>query len=135
MGITDSKVLDQAREAVIDMIYRSESIQTKFPVGSSQHTLQANRIRALNIARSALDGALGKIDELPYKKEAIEKAVGPLQSLFGKSEKAKSKLKPESWQYKMLDRNIRALSIALSFIENGVKDGTCSKPTKTSPGR
>lgn len=127
MSIIDSKVLDQAREAIIDMINRSESIQTKFPVGSSQHTLQVNRIHALNVARSIVDEALGAHVERSFEKESLERAVAPLQSLFGKSKKAKSKLMPETWQHKMLDRNIRALSIALSFIENGIKDGTCSE--------
>lgn len=43
-----------ALPAIADLIAKSEKSQAKFPPGSSQHTLQRNRIRALRAAESLI---------------------------------------------------------------------------------
>ena len=44
--------LQAARQALASMIGRSEKAQAKFPPGTSQHTLQRNRLRALRLAEA-----------------------------------------------------------------------------------
>ena len=44
--------LQEALRALASMIGRSEKAQAKFPPGTSQHTLQRNRLRALRLAEA-----------------------------------------------------------------------------------
>ena len=44
-------------------------------------------------------------------------ARGPIASLIGKSEKAQGKLAPATWQYNMLQDNLRALRLAEALLD------------------
>ena len=48
---------------------------------------------------------------------AVQAARGPIASLIGKSEKAQGKLAPATWQYKMLQDNLRALRLAEALLD------------------
>ena len=48
---------------------------------------------------------------------AVQAARGPIASLIGKSEKAQGKLAPATWQYKMLQENLRALRLAEALLD------------------
>lgn len=52
--VTGGADLEEALLALESMIERVENTQTKFPPGTSQHSLQRNRLKALHIARSAV---------------------------------------------------------------------------------
>lgn len=60
-----------------------------------------------------------------YTKDEIEKALRPIASLIGKSEKAQQKLAPGTWQHTMLRDNLKALHIA-SVLMNGETDDLVS---------
>ncbi len=107
----------EALRSIAKMIERSEKAQEKFAPGTSQHTLGKNRIKALYIA-SALIGDVTK----DFTEDELEKAVAPIASLINKSEKAQSKLKQSTWQYKMLEENLNALHIASPLLSKALKD-------------
>ena len=113
--------LREALEALASMMARSEKAQAKFAPGTSQHTLQKNRIGALLVA-SRLVGAepAGQEAAGECTKEELENAAAPLASLLSKSEKAQQKLAPGSWQHRMLEENLRALRIASSLLEKAL---------------
>ena len=48
---------------------------------------------------------------------AMQAARGPIASLIGKSEKAQGKLTPATWQYNMLQDNLRALRLAEALLD------------------
>jgi hypothetical protein len=50
--------LQQALDAIASMIGRTENVQTKFAPGTSQATLQLNRLAALRVAEAAVSEAL-----------------------------------------------------------------------------
>ena len=52
--------LDSALRALDSMIERVANTETKFVPGTSQHSLQRNRLKALRIARSAVMAKLGE---------------------------------------------------------------------------
>ena len=52
----------------------------------------------------------------------LDEALPPIVSLISKSEKSKQKLKPETWQYKMLQKNINALYISIKLINKEIID-------------
>lgn len=111
-----SEELSAALRAIVSMTERSEKAKIKFSVGTSQHTLQVNRINALNIAFALVKNE-AEGEKAVYTKAELEKAVAPIESLLGKSQKARQKLKQGSWQYVMLSENIAALDIALPLIK------------------
>lgn len=47
----------------------------------------------------------------------MENTLAPIISLISKSEKAKEKLNPGSWQHTMLEGNLRALYYALALMD------------------
>ena len=59
---------------------------------------------------------------------AVQAARGPIASLIGKSEKTQGKLAPATWQYKMLQENLRALRLAEALL-----DGQADAATGFSP--
>ncbi|MDL2232484.1 hypothetical protein LJC63_02740 [Ruminococcaceae bacterium OttesenSCG-928-L11] len=108
---------DSALRAIADMMARAEQAQVKFAIGTSQHTLQENRIHALRVAQALVSGESGVFVDAD-----LERARAPLASLISKSEKAQSKLREESWQHQMLGRNLEALRLARVLLETNRMD-------------
>lgn len=52
--------LQEGLRAIASMIGRTENAQTKFAPGTSQHTLQRNRLKALRIAEALMQAELDK---------------------------------------------------------------------------
>jgi len=50
--------LQEALRALASMMSKTEKAQAKFPPGTSQHTLQRNRLRALRIAEALIKAEL-----------------------------------------------------------------------------
>jgi hypothetical protein len=111
------KDLEIALSAIASMSSKSEKAKEKFLQGTSQHTLQKNRLNALTIASSLISKELADSDVIDYyTKEDLEKALAPLASLISKSEKAQKKLAQGSWQHTMLSNNLKALHIASPLL-------------------
>ncbi|MCL2137048.1 MAG: hypothetical protein FWH40_05970 [Coriobacteriia bacterium] len=116
-------VMEASLRSIASMIERSKKAQEKFKPGSSQFTLQANRIQALEIAAFLIEGELtGSVANDVWTYENMEKALAPLKSLISKSEKAQAKLKEGSWQHRMLDENLKALHTALPLLEGSIEE-------------
>lgn len=111
------KDMEEALRSIASMIERGEKAQKKFIQGTSQHTLQKNRIKALNIASSLITKKLAEIDVTDnFPEEDLKKALAPIASLISKSEKAQQKLTRGTWQYTMLQSNVKALRIASPLL-------------------
>lgn len=54
--------------------------------------------------------------------EELEEARGPVASLISKSEKARQKLAPDSWQHRMSGDNLKALYIGAALMNKGTSD-------------
>jgi len=117
----NSNSLELARKAIEDMLDRSVKAQAKFRPGTSQHSLQVNRIKALSISLALLSTETAKTIHTRYSSQELVFAIAPLTSLIHKSEKAQTNLKPNTWQYSMLSSNLKALYLALDAL-NGVID-------------
>ncbi|MCK9526572.1 MAG: hypothetical protein M0R49_11695 [Limnochordia bacterium] len=75
--------MEEALHAIASMISRSEKAGEKFAQGTSQHTLQKNRFRALNIASLLISKELGGSNAGDYYiEEDLEKALAPINSLI-----------------------------------------------------
>lgn len=89
-------------DVLMELISTVQHQITRFPEGTAQHTIQVNRLKALEVA-------LALSHHEPVTPEDLTRAVVPLTSLISKSEKALKKLKPESWQAQRLIRNVSVL--------------------------
>ncbi len=89
---------------------RTQAAGQRFAVGTAQHTLQKNRLAALDVAAALLDGQV-------VEQSALQAARAPLLSLLSKSSKAITKLAPDRWQHKMLAANIAALEQVLPLLD------------------
>jgi hypothetical protein len=115
--------MKEALRAIASMIERSEKAQGKFAQGTSQHTLQKNRIKALYVASSLITNELAESDVADkLTKEDLEKALAPIASLISKSEKAQGKLTQGTWQHTMLKGNLKALYIASPLLTKALRE-------------
>lgn len=113
MGDCTKRELTEALRAINSAIGRSEKAQEKFAQGTAQHTLQRNRIKALQIAVSLISEELEDRTAVGrYTREELEKALAPITSLISKSEKAREKLAQGTWQHTMLSDLLNGLYLA-----------------------
>lgn len=116
--------LEEALQAMVSMVNRTEKLNGKFAPGTSQHTLQKNRLKALHIASSLLSQKLmGNKSGEVCAQEDLKNALAPITSLISKSEKARTKLAPDTWQHKMLSDNLKALHMALLLLRHALNEG------------
>lgn len=116
------KDMEEALQAINSMINRTEKSKEKFEQGTSQHTLQENRLKALYIA-SSLISKVAECETVDcYTEEDLKNALPPITSLISKSEKAKEKLAQGTWQHTMLSNNLKALYIALPLLTKALSE-------------
>ena len=118
MAEYDVASYELARKAIEDMLDRSVKAQAKFRPGTSQHSLQVNRIKALNISLALLSTETAKTIHTRYSSQELDAAIAPLKSLIHKSEKARTHLQPDSWQHTMLTSNLKGLNLALEILSD-----------------
>lgn len=109
--------LQKALQLVSSTINNCEKMQLKFAVGTSQHTLLKNRIKALYISESLIKHE-NIIDK--YTKEELEKAVAPISSIISKSEKAYLKSTQGTSTHTRLNKIISAMYISKSLIDDEI---------------
>jgi hypothetical protein len=112
--------LDAAFRAIASIIGKTEKAGARFAPGTSQHTLQKNRLLALKIAASLVSRELSKTRDETHPTTDFEKARAPLASLISKSEKSRQKLAPGTWQYAMLNDNLKALDLASQLLNKAL---------------
>lgn len=117
------KDMEKALRAITSMISRTEKAKEKFEQGTSQYTLQKNRLKALHIASSLISKGLAESDALDcYTEEDLKNALPPITSLISKSEKAQAKLAQGTWQHTMVNNNIKALNMALPLLTKALSE-------------
>lgn len=116
------KDMEEALQAITSMISRTEKSKENFEQGTSQHTLQKNRLKALYIASSLISNVAGCEAVDCYTEVDLKNALPPITSLISKSEKAKEKLAQGTWQYTMLSNNLKALYIALPLLTKALNE-------------
>jgi hypothetical protein len=117
----DRETLEEAQETIRGLIRKVETTKEKFTEGSSHHTLQQNRLRALEVAEAllAMESA-GDLSATPISADDLRSAKAPLASLISKSEKAREKVGEGTWQRGMLDRNLKALAAASVLLQDAL---------------
>jgi len=107
----------EALRVVASTISKCEKIQPKFALGTSQHALLKNRIKAMYISKSLITGE-NIMDR--YTKEELLVALPPVASVISKCEKAQLKFVEGSSNHTRLKNIIKAMYISKSFINNEI---------------
>jgi hypothetical protein len=105
--------LNEALRVVTSTIRKCEDMQPKFAEGTPQHTLLRNRIKALHIAKSLIEG---KPVADKYSMEELREALAPVSSIIRKCEKARSKFAEGTTQHARYDGILRAMHVSKSLI-------------------
>lgn len=109
--------LEEALRVVSSIISKCEKIQPKFAEGTSQHTLLKNRIKAMYISRSLINGE-NIMDK--YTKEELIEALRPVSSIIGKCEKAQLKFAEGTSNFIRFKNIIKAMYISKSLITDEI---------------
>ncbi|APF24903.1 hypothetical protein [Clostridium butyricum] len=109
--------LDETVQFISSTINKCEKMKSKFEVGTSQHSLLKNRIKALYISRDLIKNDIN-IDM--HTKTDLEKALQPVISIINKTEKAQIKYEEGTAQFKRFAPIIRAMYISKAFIESEI---------------
>lgn len=124
-----NKEFEEALRAIASMISRTGKV--KFVQGTSQYTLQKNRLKALSIASSLIFKKLAESNDMDcYTEEDLKNALAPIASLISKSEKALKNLTQDTWQYAMLCNNLKALYIASPLLAKALSETDSGKRTE-----
>ena len=117
MGKYTREELIEALRVVSSTISKCEKFQPKFAVGTSQHTLLKNRIKALYISKSLITGEniMAK-----YTKEELLEALPPVSSIISKCEKAQLKFVEGTVNYTRFKNIIKPMYISKSLITNEI---------------
>ncbi|MEL4105475.1 hypothetical protein AAFA46_01355 [Oscillospiraceae bacterium WX1] len=111
--------IENALLMVLSLISRCEKQQPKFAAGTSQYTLLQNRMKALYMSKSLLQGE--KITGT-YTKEDLAKALPPIISIISKCEKAQLNCTEGTAQYTRLNKIMAAMTISKSLIEKEISE-------------
>ncbi len=109
--------LQETLRMVTSTISKCEKAQLKFAVGTSQHTLLKNRIKAMYIAKSLLENENIK-DK--YTKDELIEALRPVTSIIKKCEKAQLKFAVGTSHHTRFRNIINAMNISLFLIEEEI---------------
>jgi len=118
-----SEEYKSSKSEVEKIIKKCELILPKFNIGTSQHTLLVNRIKALKICNDfiAKEISNNQIIELNYTVEEIKQSLSPIESIIHKCNKAQSKYEIGSTQYNRYINMINTMNICKSLIECNTK--------------
>lgn len=117
MGKYTREELEQALGVILSTISKCEKIWPKFAVGTSQHTLLKNRIKALYISKSLIKDE--EVMDTYTKRELIE-ALPPVSSIISKCEKAQLKSAGGTAHHTRLKKIIDAMYISKSLIADEI---------------
>lgn len=109
--------LAKALEVVISTINNCEKMQPKFVVGTSQHTLLKNRIKALYISKLLITDNYG-MDK--YSKEELIEALPPVASIISKCEKAQQKFAQGTTHFTRLEKIIKTMYLLKTLITDEI---------------
>jgi hypothetical protein len=109
--------LAEALRVVSSTISKCEKIHPKFAIGTSQHTLLKNRIKAMYISKSLItdENIMDK-----YTKEELIEALSPVSSVISKCEKAQLKFVEGTTHHTRLKNIISAMYISKSLITDEI---------------
>lgn len=107
--------LQEALRPIASLINKSEKAQQKLTLGTWQHTMLRNNIKALRIASALMNK--GTQDTDSFTQDDLQEALRAVASMISKADKAQAKFTPGTSQHTLQTNRLKALRIAEALIE------------------
>jgi hypothetical protein len=102
--------LNAARGPIASLLSKSAKAQQKLALGSWQHRLLRDNLRALHIASALMSKSDG--DAVGFERDELKKALAALGSMNGRVEKAKAGFAPGTSQHTLQRNRLHAMRVA-----------------------
>ena len=107
--------LQQALRPLASLISKSEKAQQKLALGTWQHTMLQDNLKALHIASALMNKETGDTDSVT--RDDLQEALRAFASMISKTEKAQAKFSQGTSQHTLQRNRLKALRIAEERIK------------------
>jgi hypothetical protein len=118
MGNFTGEALEEVLRPIASLIGKSEKAREKLPSGTWQRAMLDDNLKALALSSRLIGGDAGAEN---IAREDLLEALGALNSMIERSEKAQTKLSPGTSQHTLLKNRIKALRVASERIEGALE--------------
>jgi hypothetical protein len=107
--------LMEALRPIASLISKSEKAQQKLALGTWQHTMLRNNLKALHIASDLMGKEIDNTNRFP--RDDLQEALSAFASMISKTEKAQAKFAPGTSQQTLQRNRLKALRTAEALIK------------------
>jgi hypothetical protein len=107
--------LMEALRPIASLISKSEKAQQKLALGTWQHTMLRNNLKALRIASDLMGKKIDNTNSFP--RDDLQEALSAFASMISKTEKAQAKFAPGTSQHTLQRNRLKALRTAEALIK------------------
>jgi len=107
--------LMEALRPIASLISKSEKAQQKLALGTWQHTMLRNNLKALRIASDLMGKEIDNTNSFP--RDDLQEALSAFASMISKTEKAQAKFAPGTSQHTLQRNRLKALRTAEALIK------------------
>jgi hypothetical protein len=107
--------LQEALRPIASLISKSEKAQQRLALGTWQHTMLRDNLKALHIASALMNKETDDTDSVT--RDDLHEALPAFASMIRKTEKAQAKFSPGTSQHTLQRNRLKALRIAEERIK------------------
>jgi hypothetical protein len=107
--------LKEALRPIGSLISKSEKAQQKLTLGTWQHTMLRDNLKALHIASALMSKETDNTNS--FTRDELQEALGAFASMISKTDKAQAKFAPGTSQHTLQRNRLKALRLAESLIK------------------
>ena len=115
MDTSTTDELQGALRPLASLISKSEKAQQKLALGTWQHTMLRDNLKALHIASALMNKETDDTDRVT--RDNLQEALRAFASMISKTEKAQAKFSPGTSQHTLQRNRLKALHIAEERIK------------------
>ena len=114
--VANADELQEAIRPIDSLISKSEKAHQKLALGTWQHTMLQNNLKALHIASALLNKEAGNTRS--FTRENLKEALCALAAMISKTQKAHAKLSSGTSQHTLLRNRLKALLISEALVKS-----------------
>ena len=114
--VANTDELQAAIRPIESLISKSEKAQQKLALGTWQHTMLRDNLKALHIASALLNKETDKTHS--FARDDLKEALRTFASVISKTQKAQAKFSLGTSQHTLLQNRLKALLISQALIKS-----------------
>ena len=116
--VANTDELQAAIRPIKSLISKSEKAQQKLALGTWQHTMLRDNLKALHIASALLNKATDNTHS--FARDDLKEALRAFALLISRTQKAQAKLSPGTSQHALLQNRLNALLLSQALIKSEI---------------